>query len=285
VVLEEDEWEILCDISELHGKAWCDVFLSSWIIKNKLLLNFESLSFCCQYVSLIKGTSFLSVFFYSLFDKVLSDQIDHAKNILKSQLKSMKKRNEETIPQNVYLCFECIIALRKSQSELNQKIVLQKLHELSDYAFGGKSLLNPSLQFKTYEKLVNSPIKDDLNELNLKLIKENIIKNLKLKLVEYKRDPNDWSIPNDLKCSCADCKILISFLNSKKEIETALPLNQERRRHIHNQIGTNELDVSHETLRKGSPYVLNLKKLPSLFKNDEIELKKIQDFIAKLAVI
>ncbi|MGH9920812.1 MAG: hypothetical protein ACRD6W_18330, partial [Nitrososphaerales archaeon] len=47
------------------------------------------------------------------------------------------------------------------------------------------------------------------------------------------------------------------------------PLRKEGRSHIHARIDENELPISHETRRKGSPYTLVLTKTSALFDREE----------------
>ncbi|MCU0676872.1 MAG: 2OG-Fe(II) oxygenase [Myxococcota bacterium] len=78
------------------------------------------------------------------------------------------------------------------------------------------------------------------------------------------RREDDWSLPYDRACRCRDCGTLASFLSSA-ERELDWPLNKERRHHIHGVLDGGELPVRHTTLRRGSPFILQLRKDPTLF--------------------
>lgn len=95
------------------------------------------------------------------------------------------------------------------------------------------------------------------------------------------RDPDDWAIEHALGCSCEDCAELGRFLGSSEQ-ELDLPLNKERRRHIHDVVRVHELPVSHTTLRQGRPFVLQLRKLKSLFSREAAYRRALQRVFDKL---
>lgn len=86
---------------------------------------------------------------------------------------------------------------------------------------------------------------------------------LKAILQSSPRAEGDWRITYPLDCTCNDCKELAEFLGSDRT-QYDWPLNEARRRHIHGKIDLAELPVVHVTLRRGSPYVLRLRKDDSL---------------------
>ena len=102
-------------------------------------------------------------------------------------------------------------------------------------------------------------------------------------LAKGQRDKNDWSIKVTMPCRCDDCKEVESFLNSNTQNSVGLPLNTERRRHIHEEIESLGIYVSHETLRRGRPYVLVLKKLPLLFREEEKIFKCRKKILADIS--
>ena len=67
--------------------------------------------------------------------------------------------------------------------------------------------------------------------------------------VDYRRDA-------ELSCKCADCRALSRFLANPDERECRMPLNKDRRRHLHRIIEANRCDVTHVTERKGRPFKL-----------------------------
>jgi hypothetical protein len=97
------------------------------------------------------------------------------------------------------------------------------------------------------------------------------------------RDPNDWSIEHPLGCTCGDCAELARFLRSSEQ-RLDWPLNKERRRHIHGVLETHELPVSHTTLRQGRPFVLQVRKLPSLFSREAAYCRALRKVLCELKV-
>ena len=71
--------------------------------------------------------------------------------------------------------------------------------------------------------------------------------------VDYRRDA-------ELSCKCKDCRVLGRFLADPNERECRMPLNQDRRRHLHEIIERNRCDVTHVTERKGRPFTLVCRK-------------------------
>lgn len=70
------------------------------------------------------------------------------------------------------------------------------------------------------------------------------------------RQPTDWRRAAAIRCTCADCKQLSDFLKRPNEETLRLALSKERRRHLHQIIDENRLDVTHVTERLGRPYTL-----------------------------
>jgi hypothetical protein len=63
---------------------------------------------------------------------------------------------------------------------------------------------------------------------------------------------------------CRDCQVLNDFLRDAGVTTVTLPLAKGRRQHLHQEIESLAIPVSHQTTRQGSPFKLVLKKLPSL---------------------
>ncbi len=68
--------------------------------------------------------------------------------------------------------------------------------------------------------------------------------------------PADWRRESATGCKCADCKDLSRFLKDPHTKTLRLPLAEQRRRHLHGVIDDKRLDTTHETVRRGRPYVL-----------------------------
>jgi hypothetical protein len=72
------------------------------------------------------------------------------------------------------------------------------------------------------------------------------------------RAPGDWSITTKLRCRCELCVRLGQFLRAADQQQFEWPLSKERRAHVHGQISSHELPVTHVTRRVGSPFTLVL---------------------------
>lgn len=95
------------------------------------------------------------------------------------------------------------------------------------------------------------------------------------------RGEDDWSLPYDGACRCRDCVTLESFLASA-EGSLDWPLNKERRSHIHGVLDGGELPVRHTTLRRGSPFILQLRKDPTLFAREREHRDEAAALLAEL---
>ena len=98
------------------------------------------------------------------------------------------------------------------------------------------------------------------------------------------RASGDWAIDHPLRCRCADCRELAKFLRSKRA-EYDWPLGSERRRHIHGTIDTAELPVLHTTLRRGRPYVLQLRKSRALFTRERAHRARVKKTLSALPAL
>ncbi len=87
-----------------------------------------------------------------------------------------------------------------------------------------------------------------------------------------KRSSDDWTIEVPSDCRCPDCTALHAFLRSP-ETTIELPLNKERRKHLHRKIDAAGLPVQHTTRRTGRPFVLVLRKQATLHTRDR-QLRK-----------
>ena len=79
---------------------------------------------------------------------------------------------------------------------------------------------------------------------------------LRTRTAQAPQAPTDYRRDAELSCKCKDCRVLARFLADPVERECRLPLNQDRRRHLHQIIERNRCDVTHVTERKGRPFKL-----------------------------
>jgi hypothetical protein len=68
--------------------------------------------------------------------------------------------------------------------------------------------------------------------------------------------PKDWHQAGRIHCTCGDCRALEAFMRDRAERTQRFPLRKDRRRHLHEQIQRHDLDMTHETERRGSPQTL-----------------------------
>ncbi len=68
--------------------------------------------------------------------------------------------------------------------------------------------------------------------------------------------PNDWKIPAAIPCRCSHCIKLRHFCENREQREERFRLRKDLRAHLHQIIDGSQLDLLHETERKGRPYTL-----------------------------
>ncbi len=117
----------------------------------------------------------------------------------------------------------------------------------------------------------------DAEAVGLEELRAHCIQQLRQRLEPPARSPEDWSITPPKGCGCELCRTLGSFLGNASKQRLDWPIAKEKRRHIHNILDDNELPVSHQTHRSGSPYTLVLTKLPALHAREAEERKAWQD--------
>ena len=81
------------------------------------------------------------------------------------------------------------------------------------------------------------------------------------------RRSDDWSIEDEVNCSCALCNTLSEFLIARDEQRKVWPIAAPKRQHIHRMIDDMGLPVTHVTKREGSPHKLVLTKTQALHDN------------------
>lgn len=68
--------------------------------------------------------------------------------------------------------------------------------------------------------------------------------------------PTTWERSADIHCKCRDCQELVKFLKDPQAEILRRPMSEARRQHQHQIIQGNQLDTTHATERKGSPFTL-----------------------------
>ena len=110
------------------------------------------------------------------------------------------------------------------------------------------------------------------------------VERLQLTLQAPERREDDWTLDYELGCKCADCQVLARFLQSSRQQED-WPLSKERRRHIHGQLESAKLPISHATLRVGRPQVLQLRKKALLFSRERSHRATLAAWLEELSAL
>ena len=79
---------------------------------------------------------------------------------------------------------------------------------------------------------------------------------LRKRTAQAPQAPTDYRRDAKLSCECADCRVLGRFLANPNERVCRMPLNKDRRGHLHGIIERNRCDVTHVTERRGRPFTL-----------------------------
>lgn len=99
---------------------------------------------------------------------------------------------------------------------------------------------------------------------------ENCADRLRARLACPERQPGDWSISMPAGgCACELCGTLRAFLADQNQRTLQWPLAQKGRQHVHQQIDSAGLPVTHITRRQGRPYTLVLTKTEQLFSREK----------------
>ena len=102
---------------------------------------------------------------------------------------------------------------------------------------------------------------------------------------EAPQAPTDYRRANELSCNCADCQVLSRFLANPVEWECRMPLNKERRRHLHQIIDGNRCDLTHVTERQGRPYTLVCRKTTASYEKACATFERDKRNLARLTGI
>ena len=115
-----------------------------------------------------------------------------------------------------------------------------------------------------------------LTELGLGELHRSCAKELRSRLDQPLRGPNDWSIPAPVRCGCDLCARLSRFLANPKRTRFEWPLAKQKRGHVHAIIEEHAFPVTHKTRRTGRPFTLVLEKTDALFETEAAERKSWQ---------
>ena len=138
-----------------------------------------------------------------------------------------------------------------------------------DTLLSNPNLFSPESLFTILQSLQKGEDHSESGDMTIATLSKHLKKSLKEFVDKGPRKANDWSINENVPCSCEDCKQLKSFLRSNHSQIIRLPINKNRRQHLHHKIDCMRVPITHTTHRSGSPYTLVLEKLPSLFEKEK----------------
>lgn len=133
------------------------------------------------------------------------------------------------------------------------------------------------------ERLNSSPRNSGL-QASCKTLHRRVAALVELRISNAERRDGDWRIEATPSCTCADCRTLATFLQSRDDA-VDLPRAKDRRRHLHNEIRSLEIPLTHTTRREGSPFVLELRKQVSMFKDAEKRVRSERMQAVRLVVL
>ncbi len=105
---------------------------------------------------------------------------------------------------------------------------------------------------------------------------------LQERTAEAPQPPVDYRRADELSCNCLDCQVLSRFLANPVERECRMPLNKERRRHLHQIIDGNCCDLTHVTERRGRPFTLVCRKTTASYERACATFKRDKQNLSRL---
>jgi len=86
------------------------------------------------------------------------------------------------------------------------------------------------------------------------------------------RPPGDFSLHGVAwRCTCADCAAVRRWAEAPGAQPLVMPMAEQRRLHVQDQLAKVAAPVTTHTLRQGSPYKLQLTKQPDLHAREQAE--------------
>lgn len=97
-------------------------------------------------------------------------------------------------------------------------------------------------------------------------LKEYCLAELRARTAAPVEPPATWARDATIDCRCPDCRELARYLRDPAEQSHRFAVRKERRRHLHQQIGSHQCDLTHVTERAGSPQTLVCTKTRASYK-------------------
>ena len=95
----------------------------------------------------------------------------------------------------------------------------------------------------------------------------------------------NWTRDAKIDCQCADCRELAQFLLNPTEQVHRFPRRKDLRQHLHNQINLHRLDLTHVTLRTGSPQTLLCTKNQATYERRRAQFATDVQLLAELEAL
>ncbi len=165
---------------------------------------------------------------------------------------------------------------------LETKDLLLALNVIDDktmlHSFSNHLLAHPIV----YSELTLSQILSDLPKDDFKDLRSNVLAILHLEINKGLRDPDDWSIPQKLPCTCQDCTMISAFLHCKTESLKIWATPQQFRNHVTESFRGMEMPIDLSVLKQGSPHKLVIRKTEDLYTDAKAKFEKLQEYVQKL---
>jgi len=94
--------------------------------------------------------------------------------------------------------------------------------------------------------------------------------------------PTDWRQDVKMVCRCEDCRELQAFAHDPATQTHPFRVRKERRQHLHQQIDRHRLDMTHVTVRTGSPQTLVCSKTRATY---ERQCRQYNEDLASMAAL
>jgi hypothetical protein len=106
-------------------------------------------------------------------------------------------------------------------------------------------------------------------------LRDKVMQALDLSLAKALPEVGDWSmVVPIMRCQCADCRQVMTFLKSHESENVLLAMAEARRKHILEEFGQSGLRLAMEVLRQGSPHKLRISKPTNL--REKAEQQRVQ---------
>ncbi|MCU0875047.1 MAG: hypothetical protein MUE50_22170, partial [Pirellulaceae bacterium] len=87
-------------------------------------------------------------------------------------------------------------------------------------------------------------------------LRDHCLAELRARTATKPQPPADWAREATIDCRCADCRELVAFLKNPNEQVHRFPRRKDLRQHLHGKIDHHQCDLTHVTVRVGSPQTL-----------------------------